>query len=201
MNTSRNDSLEARRLQDRAADDLRFIRTTMERAGSFTAVPGAGTLLIGLTALAAAALAARQPNEARWLLLWLAEAAIAVSIAGWTMIRKARAMRVPLFRGSGLRFLFGLLPPFVAAAILTPVLFHAGHAELLPGLWLLLYGTGVVTGGAFSVRLVPAMGLTFMALGAATLLFGLEPRDLLMAIGFGGLHLIYGAIIVRRHGG
>jgi len=186
---------------DRAAADLRFIRATMERAGSFTAVPGLGTIAIGITALAAAPLAAHQPSTARWLLVWLAEAALAVSIGIGFMARKAQAQKVPILRGSGARFLFGLCPPFLAAALLTLVLYRAGLVEILPGLWLLLYGTGVTTAGAFSVRLVPAMGLCFMATGALALFLPSAGGDLFMAIGFGGLSIVFGAVIARRHGG
>ena len=201
MNTAPSEPQHPRHLQHRAADDLRFIRATMERAVSFTAVPGWGNVAIAVTALAAAALAARQPTEARWLLVWLGEAALAALIAMASIALKARRLRVPLLRGSGVRFLFGLGPPFFAAALLTFVLYRAGLFDLLPGLWLLLYGAGVVTAGAYSVRVVPAMGLCFMALGTAALVILIEATDTVMAIGFGGLHLVFGAVIAWKHGG
>jgi hypothetical protein len=173
----------------------------MERAASFTAVPGWGTVAIALTALATATLAARQSTETRWLLVWLGEAALAALIAAASIALKARRLRVPLLRGSGARFLFGLGPPFIAAAILTFVLHRAGLYGLLPGLWLLLYGAGVVTGGAYSVRVVPAMGICFMVLGTVALLLPIGARDAVMALGFGGLHLAFGSIIAWKHGG
>jgi len=99
----------------------------------------------------------------------------------------------------------GLLPPLFAGALLTAVLLVSGMVALLPGVlpgvWLLLYGTGVVTGGAFSVRTVPVMGLGFMALGAVALLAPPSWGDALLAAGFGGLHLLFGAVIAWRHGG
>lgn len=186
---------------DRALDDLRFIRKTLERASSFTAVPGRATALIGLTALLAAALAARQPTPDLWLLTWLAEAALAVAIAAWSLFHKTRATRAPLFRGAGARFLLSLLPPFAAGALLTPVLYARGLTSALPGTWLLLYGAGVTTGGAFSVRAVPLMGLCFMCAGALALAAPPGWGDLFMAAGFGGLHVIFGVLIARKHGG
>ena len=187
--------------RDKAIEDLRLIRETMERAQSFTAVPGWGTVILGLTALAAAYIASRQYTDAEWLVAWLAEAVIAVTIGVAAMVLKARRLGAPLLRGSGARFALGYSPPLVAGAVLTVVLFAAGFAVALPGTWLLLYGTGVMTGGASSVRAVPVMGLGFMALGVAA--FASPPiwGDAYLAAGFGGLNILFGAIIARRYGG
>src|SRR5438874_523777 len=86
-------------LHDRAMDNLRYIRETMERASSFTAVPGWGQVAIGVTALVAAFLAAHQPTNRGWLVTWLVEAMISLLIAGWSMDRKARAIQTPLLSG------------------------------------------------------------------------------------------------------
>ncbi len=88
-------------LDAHAADNLRFIRETMERAGSFTAVPGWGGVAIGLTAIAAAFVAARQRTPGAWLKTWLVEALLAVAIAGAAAVRKARQARMPLLSGPG----------------------------------------------------------------------------------------------------
>ena len=188
-------------LHDRAMDNLRYIRETMERASSFTAVPGWGQVAIGVTALAATYLAAHQPTPRGWLGTWLAEAVIALLIAGWLMDRKARALGAPLLSGPGRKVAFSLSPPLVVGALLTVVLFRAGLNEAIPGMWLLLYGTGVVTGGMFSVSIVPVMGICFMLLGAATLFAPAAWGNWLMAAGFGGLHIIFGTIIARKYGG
>ena len=188
-------------LHDRAIDNLRYIRETMERASAFTAVPGWGQVTVGVTALAATYLAARQPTTRGWLGVWLAEAIISLLIAGWLMDRKARQLAVPLFSGPGRKALFSLSPPMVVGALLTVVLYRAGLTSLLPSMWLLLYGTGVVTGGMFSVSIVPVMGICFMLLGAVGLFIPAAFGNWLMAAGFGGLHLIFGIIIARRHGG
>jgi len=133
--------------------------------------------------------------------VWLWEALAAFLITTGAIAWKARRSGADLFSRPGRRFALGLFPPLIAGALLTPVLYTAGDLEALPGLWLLLYGTGVVTGGAFSVRTVPVMGLAFMAVGAAALLLPSSWGDILLAAGFGGLHLVFGAVIARRHGG
>ncbi len=184
-----------------ALDDLRFIRETMARASSFTAVPGWGTVAIGLTALLATALAARQQSPDAWVLVWLAEAVLALAIGLGSMARKARALKAPLLSGAGFRFLLGFGPPLLAGAVLTAVLYGAGLYDALPGTWMLLYGAGVMTGGAFSVRVVPIQGFCFMLAGIAAFLAPPGWRDVMMAVGFGGLSIVFGVIIARRYGG
>src|SRR5256885_16012050 len=84
-----------RPLHDRALDNLRFIRQTMERAGSFTAVPGWGQVAVGVTALAAAFLAARQPTPELWLATWPGEAIVALAIGGAGPVRERGAPTRP----------------------------------------------------------------------------------------------------------
>jgi hypothetical protein len=185
----------------RALEHLRFIRETMEGAACFTAVSGLGQVLVGFTAVVAAFVAARQPTPSLWLTVWLIEGFVGFAVTAGAVAWKARRADLDLFSRPGRRFALGLFPPLVAGALLTPVLFAAGSFAVLPGLWLLLYGAGVVSGGAFSVRIVPVMGVAFMSLGAATLLARASWGDALMALGFGALHVIFGIIIAWRHGG
>jgi hypothetical protein len=182
-------------------DNLRYIRETMERASSFTGVPGWGQVVIGVTALGAAVLAAQQATVKAWLAVWIVEAMFSLLIAGWSMDRKARAAHLPLFSGPGRKVVFSLSPPLFAGALLTAVLFRAGLTNAIPGMWLLLYGTGVITGGMFSVRVVPVMGLCFMTLGAAALFAPAFLANWFLAFGFGILHIAFGVIIARRYGG
>lgn len=187
-------------LHERAMDNLRYIRETMERASAFTGISGWGEVAIGATALLAVFISAQQASFKAWVSVWIVEALMSLLIAGWSMDRKARAAGMPLFSGPGRKVAFSLSPPIVAGALLTVVLYRVGLVEFIPGVWLLLYGTGVVTGGMFSVPVVPLMGLCFMALGAASL-FAPFMANWFMAAGFGGLHIIFGVIIARRYGG
>ena len=190
-----------RPLHDRALDNLSYIRATMERAGSFTAVPGWGMVATGLTALVATWVAARQTRDAAWLAVWLAEAVLGLAVGGAALVRKARAARDPLLSGPGRRFGFAFLPPLLVGGLLTIALHQAGLFQAMPGTWLLLYGTAVITAGAFSVRIVPLMGLCFSLLGAAALFAPARSWPWFMAAGFGGLHIVFGWIIARRYGG
>lgn len=184
-----------------ALENLRFIRETMERSTSFTAVPGWGAIAMGATALGAAWVAARQPSQPAWLAVWLAEAALAFMVGGCAVFQKARAAELPLLSGAGRKFSLSLLPPILSGALLTAALARFGLFHALPGLWLLTYGAGLVAAGAFSVRVVPVMGVCFMAAGAAALFAPLAWGNWILAGAFGGLHILFGAIIARRHGG
>jgi hypothetical protein len=188
-------------LHDRAMDNLKYIRETMERATAFTGISGWGQVAIGVTALAASFIGAQQNLFKNWLAVWWTEALVALLIAGWSIDRKARAAKVPLLSGPGRKVAFSLSPPLFAGGIVTIVLYRARLTSAIPGLWLLLYGTGVVTGGMFSVSAVPIMGLCFMALGAAAFLAPAGFADWFMAAGFGGLHIVFGVVIARRYGG
>jgi hypothetical protein len=184
----------------RAADNLRFIRDTMERAASFTAVPGWGGVVIGATALTAGLLAwDRSPRQQFF--VWLCESILALGVASFFVRRKSKRLSLSLQSRPARRALLSFMPPLLAGAVLTAVLFQLQVYSVLPGCWLLLYGAAVVTGGAFSVRIVPVMGLCFMFAGALCLMAPAAWGDAFLMLGFGGLHIGFGTLIARRHGG
>ncbi|MEZ4457357.1 MAG: hypothetical protein R2882_12540 [Gemmatimonadales bacterium] len=158
-------------------------------------------MAMGVVALAAAAVAARQASAAEWLAVWLGTAVLALGIGGLTMIRKAEATGASLSTRAGKLFAGAFVPPVLAGAVLTVVCYRAGQPQLLPGVWLLLYGTAVTVAGMFSVRAVPIMGACFMVLGGVTFMVPAGLGDWMMAAGFGGLHMGFGLLIARRHGG
>lgn len=188
-------------LHNRALDDLTFIRDTMERAGTVTSVPGWGGVAMGASALIASWIAARQASGAEWLAVWLAEAVLALGIGGAAMVRKADATRTSLFSRPGRLFVRSFAPPMLAGAVLTPVFYRAGLDGRLPALWLLLYGAAVTVAGATSIRVVPLLGLSFMALGSFAFLAPVSWGNILMAAGFGGLQVGFGLLIARKYGG
>ncbi len=185
----------------RAMDNLSFIRGAIERAAAFTAVSGTGQTAVGVTALLAAWIAAGQTTRGRWVAVWVAEAFLALLISAWAIAGKARAAGLPLFTGASRRFALGFGLPIAVGALATPPLLQSGAADRLPGIWLALYGTGIVAGGLFSVAVVPVMGLCFVLLGVCALYGPPAWGNLAMAAGFGGLHIAFGIAIVRRYGG
>jgi hypothetical protein len=187
-------------LERRAADNLRFIRDTMERAASFTAVPGWGGVVMGATAIAAGCLALGRPAREQFS-VWAVEAVLALALGCIAVRLKSKRMSLSLQSRAARRALLSFMPPLLAGAVLTAALYRTADFGVLPGLWLLLYGAAVVTGGAFSVRIVPVMGLCFMLMGAFTLAAPAAWGNAFLMLAFGGLHIAFGALIARRHGG
>lgn len=190
-----------------ALETLQVIRETMERSAQFTALPGRGIMLVGATALITSVIAARYNHwMSRWIVIWVGEAAIATAIAVLAGYRKSSRLGLPLWSGPGRRMLVALAPPIFAGAVLTLALFMNNYqfrlASVIPGMWLLLYGTALMAAGAHSVPPIPVMGAAFLTLGAVVLAANAPfLMNTAMAIGFGGLHLGFGWYIARRHGG
>jgi hypothetical protein len=188
-------------LQARALQSIGYIRRTMEEAGSFTAVPGWAQVAIGVIAPLAAVLAHRQTTPTAWMMVWVGAAVVGAAVATVGMARKMKAAGAGLLSGPARRFAMSFFLPMAAGGVLTIALDRAGLHAFLPGTWLLLFGTAVACGGAFSVRIVPVMGFCFMALGAVALFAPPGFGDLLLAVGFGGLLTGFGVTIARRYGG
>jgi hypothetical protein len=188
-------------LHDQAMDNLRFIRDAMENAGSFTAVPGVGGIVVGATAFFAAFAAHLSSGARAWLAVWIGEAFLALAIGLGFSARKARRAGNALLSRPFHRFVFAMAPPIAAGAVITVMLNGAGLVHFLPAVWLLLYGAGVACAGAFSVRVVPVMGVCFLLLGTVAAVTPPVWADALLALGFGGFHLVFGWIIARHYGG
>ncbi|MGO8789514.1 MAG: hypothetical protein ACLQVL_19300 [Terriglobia bacterium] len=188
-------------LHAHAIEDLRFIRQTMENAGSFTAVPGWGGVAMGFTAIGAALVAPRPSSHSAWLATWLIAALCAFALGALGIYWKARRVGTPILTRPGRQFLLSLFPPLMAGAVISYAIYSTALVRLLPCFWLLLYGVGVMSAGTFSVRVVPVMGLCFMLAGVVALFCPAASANAVMAAGFGGLHIVFGTIIARRYGG
>ncbi len=186
---------------DRAFDNLQFIRETMERSAVFTSVPGYGGILMGATAIGAGVVASYQTNARFWLLTWLIEAVLAFFIGLLAMWQKSKISQTSLNSAPARKFAFGLAPPLIIGAVLSAMFYKNGWFYEMPSIWLLLYGAAVVCGGANSVRVVPFAGWSFIALGTLSVFLPVSYGNLMMALGFGVLHIIFGAIVARKYGG
>lgn len=188
-------------LGDRAIDNLAFIRETMERSTSFTAVPGYGGMLMGVTAVVAAYIAAQQIYLRDWLITWLVEAGLAFAIGLLAMWQKSRIVESSLLSTPSKKFALSFAPPLIAGIAITLGLWRYEHYEMMVPVWLLCYGAAVICGGAFSVRIIPVMGWFFLTLGAAAFAMPSAFGNYLMAASFGLLHVVFGFIIARKYGG
>lgn len=185
----------------RAVDNLRFIRETMERSAVFTSVPGYGGIFMGVTAIGAAVVAGFQPTIREWLIVWLSEAFLAVGIGFFAMWQKAKITKTSLVSVPAKKFAMSFLPPVLCAIIMTAALWRMGNFELMIPVWILLYGAGVVCGGANSVKAVPIAGWCFIALGAVSLFLPAAWGNLMMGLSFGALHVVFGGIVAWKYGG
>jgi hypothetical protein len=188
-------------LDQQAAESLAYIRHTMARSASFTAVPGWGGMGMGVVGILAAVVGARQSDGMTWLAGWLGAAAVAVPVGFVAMIAKAQRHAVPLWSPAGRRFAQAFLPALLAAAVLTVLLVREGHFELLPPAWLLLYGAGVIAGAASSVPVLTLIGVAFMVCGIGAAVTAPSWGNLWLGTGFGVLHIVFGLVIARKHGG
>ena len=186
---------------DRAFDNLKFIRETMERSAVFTSVPGYGGMLMGATAIGAAIIANQQIYLRNWLIVWIVEAFLAFFVGLLAMWQKSKIAQTPLASAPARKFASSFAPPLLCGIVITLGLWHSENYELMIPVWHLLYGAAIVCGGAFSVKAVPVMGWCFIALGAVAFFLPRGFGDELMILSFGVLHIVFGFIIARKYGG
>jgi hypothetical protein len=190
-----------RSVSSQAAHNLTFIRSAMERSATFTAVPGVGGVVMGVIGLVAAVVGARQATGDRWVASWLIAAVIAVIVELVAVTRKAHRAGMTLTGPNARRFAMGMAAPLIAGAAITYQLWTVRTFTVMAPTWLLLYGAGVITGGMFSVPVIRALGVCFLLVGLAAILSPPAWNDLWLGLGFGGLHIGFGAYIAKHHGG
>jgi hypothetical protein len=206
MTAARDESGDLRRIDptpigSSAAENLRYIRSTIEAAHTFTTVPGKGCIAMGLAALAAAGLESLPTFAPHWLPIWLTAAVVSCTVALFFMESKAREQGLSLRRSVAWRFFLTLAPAFVAGGILTVALMDEVGRDVIAGIWLLLYGVGIAACGVFSIPVVLIAGFAFMGLGTVTLAAPPSWTLAMLALGFGGVHLVLGVVIWKDYGG
>jgi hypothetical protein len=184
-----------------AAENLRFIRDTIEASQTFTTVPGKGCIAMGIAAIIASILEGIPSLGPHWLPIWLTAAVTSCAIALFFMEQKARVQGLSLRRTVATRFFLTLAPAFAAGGILTVALTDIVSRDIVAGIWLLLYGVGIAACGLFSIPVVLIAGFAFMGLGTVALAAPAGWAPWLLGAGFGGIHLILGGLIIKDHGG
>lgn len=182
--------------QIKALQNLAFVRETMENAGAFTTVPGWGMVAIGFSAMVTSFITIFISNPVIWMSIWILEAIIAIAIGLTSISLKNNKLGLTILHGIGLRFMINLCIPILAAVPLSFVLWKHNLTFHMPDVWLLLYGTSIITAGSYSLRLVLFMGCSFFALGCIGMLFPVIPKDALMFFGFGVFHCLFGMLIL-----
>ena len=184
-----------------AENQIKYIRDVMSRATTFTAVPGKGMIGMGVIALVATAVALASLETLMWLYAW-AGAVVVAPVLGFTLlVRKARRTGTSLRSGVGQKFILSFTSCIFVGFLLSIGLWSIDHLELMPGVWMLMYGVGTLTGGSLSIKVIPILGVLFIVFGAIALFMPLFWSNVLMGVTFGGLHLIFGTIITRNYGG
>ncbi len=187
-------------IDSHALGTLNYIRASIDAAGAF-AVPGTAGMAMGAVGLIAAGVASIPALAGHWLLIWLAAATVAAGLGVILVARHRSGIGLPLYKGPARRFVLCLCPALLAGGVLTAVLLQVGAARLIPGVWLLLYGSAVLSATLVTapamMRLVGAMGALFVVCGAIA--FEVAPRwhNLILGGGFGALHLVFGFLIGR----
>lgn len=184
-------------LDSHAAATLRYIRASMEAAGT-VAVPGSAGMTMGVVGLLAAALASTPALRAHWLVVWLIAATLAALAGGVLMARQASRQGFTLFGAPVRKFILCLAPGLFAGAIMTWVLWQGGHLRAIPGTWLLLYGCALISTSAPTTGIMGVLGSLFALLGLIALLIPESLHTIALGAGFGGLHLLFGILIRQR---
>jgi hypothetical protein len=188
-------------IKEQATENLRFIRGAVERAERVSSASGAGGMAMGGVALCAMALAAGMGSLQDQLLVWIGAAFIALGVGSVGSWLKARKNDLVLLGDPGRRFLLCLIPSLVVGAVLTVSLWPTDQVILLPGLWMMLYGCGVLAAGTYAAAPVMQMGGCFIAAGLFAHALPETWSNVLLGAVFGGLHLYFGYQVYRHHGG
>ncbi len=192
-----------------ARENLLYIRKTLEAAGQFTAVPGKCLMAAGFVTLAGSVFngfVTGAPWSSKFnpdlaLATWGIVLGLSLAIVSIGIYRKSLQMCAPIRPPLLRKLLWSLCPALFVGGLLTNLAIHSNNLDWLPVIWLGCYGVAVTNGGQVSVAPVRYMGLCFLAAAAGAAISPRETGLAWLALGFGWLHIVYGAYIARRHNG
>jgi hypothetical protein len=191
-------------IESSALGTLAYIRASIESSSSMH-VPGMAGIVMGVIGLLAAIVVSLPRWAAHWLGIWLAAAAVAFLLGGALVARQIVQRGHTRYLGPARKFLLCLCPALFAGAMLTLVFVSAGMTNVIPGMWLLLYGCAVLSASTVTIagiaKLICIMGALFVALGMITFALPTMAHTAMLGLGFGVLHVIFGFLIGRlSHG-
>ncbi len=183
-------------LDSHAAATLRYIRHSMEGA-VLLAVPGSAGLVLGTIALLATGLCLAPELHKFWVAIWLSAALLGAVLGSILIVRESSLRDLRLHGTPLLKFALCLSPSLGAGLVMTAVHWFGGNQHAIPGTWLLLYGCALLTASAATTRIIAVLGMLFVLFGLASLLLPDEWQLMMLGVGFGGLHIIFGLLIGR----
>jgi hypothetical protein len=189
---------EIQRLDSHAASTLRYIRASMEGAVSL-AVPGSAGIALGVIGLATAAISSTSTWHPYWLGIWLTASLLGAAVGGTLVVRESSLRSLRLIGTPLRKFVLCLTPSLFGAVVMTAVHWLSGNLHAIPGTWLLLYGCALIAASAATTRTIGVLGGCFALLGIVALLLPENLQILMLAVGFGGLHIVFGFVIGRAN--
>jgi hypothetical protein len=150
-------------------------------------------------ALLTAALSSAPGLSDYWLEIWLAASLLGAGVGGTLVVRESSLRSLRLIGTPLRKFVLSLTPCLFAAVIMTAVHWASGNLHAIPGTWLLLYGCALIAASAATTRTIGILGGCFALLGIIALLLPQSLQILLLAAGFGGLHIVFGFVIGRAN--
>ena len=182
---------------EHAEHTLETIRTLMERSQRYEHISGYSGLVAGTAViLGCAALGLNllqfDPHT-NFALVW--SAVFTIALAGHLLLTfgRARQRSEPVWSRQARTVLLAVLPGFGAALAVTVLMWRLDRLDLLPALWLTLYGSGALATRFFAPWSIAWLGATCLALGIIALVVPHSHAILTMGLGFGVTHIGFGA--------
>lgn len=196
-------------------EDLASIRKMMEQSSKFLSLSGLSGILAGTYALLGASAAyyliqfplapidyrqesVRGANLVP--LLAIAAAVLVASLASgyWLSRRKAEKAGQPFWNETSRRLVINLLIPLATGGLFTLLLLLNGHFGVVAPSLLIFYGLALINASPNLYGEIRYLGYSEILIGLAAALwpgYGL----LFWALGFGVLHILYGAVMYRKY--